>query len=103
MQLNFLLIRQLRTDKGWTQQHLADICDLSLRTIQRVEVQGIASLETSKALAAAFEVNRESLLSEVDLSVTSSDSSKKPIPLWLLCATFLAGVLCGAFLLSLLS
>ncbi|MBU1619827.1 MAG: helix-turn-helix transcriptional regulator [Gammaproteobacteria bacterium] len=100
MQLNFVFIRQLRTEKGWTQQHLADICAVSLRTIQRVEVHGIASLETSKALAAAFEVNRESLLGEEELTVT--DTRKKPVPLWLLVVTFLAGVLCGAFFLSLL-
>lgn len=101
MQLNFLRIRQLRTEKGWTQQHLADICAVSLRTIQRVEVQGIASLETSKALAAAFEVNRESLLGETELPV-AAEGAKKSVPLWLLCITFLAGTLFGVFLLSLL-
>lgn len=102
MQLNFVLIRQLRTEKGWTQQHLADICAVSLRTIQRVEVQGIASLETSKALAAAFEVDRESLLGDVELPVAEG-AAKKPPPFWVLCVTFLAGTLFGAFLLSLLN
>ena len=65
-------------------------------------VQGIASLETSKALAAAFEVNRESLLSEVDFSGVSTDNHKNPVPLWLSCVTFLTGVLCGALFISLL-
>ena len=54
MQINALFIREKRTQRGWTQQQLADICGLSLRTIQRVELHGIASLETSKALASAF-------------------------------------------------
>ncbi|RVT48622.1 XRE family transcriptional regulator [Rheinheimera sediminis] len=101
MQLNFVFIRQLRIEKGWTQQHLADICAVSLRTIQRVEVQGIASLETSKALAAAFEVDRELLLGEAGLPVPAV-AGKKPLPFWLLCITFLAGTVFGAFLLSLL-
>jgi transcriptional regulator with XRE-family HTH domain len=54
MQLNLQLIKQLRTERGWTQQQLADICAVSLRTVQRVEMQGVASLETCKALAGAF-------------------------------------------------
>ncbi len=62
MELNAVKVKQLRSDKGWTQQQLAEICGLSLRTIQRIEVQGIASLETSKALAAAFEIDRATLL-----------------------------------------
>ena len=37
MQLNQKTIKQLRDDKNWTQQSLADACGLSLRTIQRVE------------------------------------------------------------------
>lgn len=62
MQLNLQFIKQLRTERGWTQQQLADICTVSLRTIQRVEMQGVGSLETCKALAVAFAVPREQLL-----------------------------------------
>lgn len=55
------LIREARTQKGWTQQQLADICELSLRTIQRVENQGQASMETINTLCAVLELNREQL------------------------------------------
>lgn len=64
MQLNPQLIKQLRTDRGWTQQQLAEICAISLRTVQRVELQGLGSLETCKALATAFSVPREQLLEQ---------------------------------------
>ena len=62
MQLNQTIIKQLRTDKGWTQQQLADVASLSLRTVQRIEKQGVASNETVNALCAVFEINRGAIL-----------------------------------------
>lgn len=60
MEVNAQLIKQYRTDKAYTQQHLADVCGVSLRTIQRVERYGVASSETLMSLSAVFEVdNRE--------------------------------------------
>ncbi len=64
MQLNPQLIKQLRTERGWTQQQLAEICAISLRTVQRVELQGLGSLETCKALATAFSIERAQLLEQ---------------------------------------
>lgn len=55
-------VRYLRAQKGWTQQHLAEACAVSLRTIQRVEKDGNAANETVSALCAVFEVDREELL-----------------------------------------
>ncbi|MEZ9594247.1 helix-turn-helix domain-containing protein [Shewanella sp. 10N.261.52.F9] len=40
MEINPFAIRTLRQEKGWTQQHLADACAISLRTVQRVEKEG---------------------------------------------------------------
>lgn len=57
------LIRKLRTGRGWTQDELADIAGVSERTIQRVETSDSCSLETKRALAAAFELT----LSDLDL------------------------------------
>ncbi len=54
MEINQHQVKALRTERGWTQQQLADICALSLRTIQRVEVHGLASHETVNALAGGF-------------------------------------------------
>lgn len=54
-------VKALRDQKGYTQAQLAELCDLSARTIQRVERDGIASQETTSALAAVFEIQRTQL------------------------------------------
>jgi transcriptional regulator with XRE-family HTH domain len=62
MQLNPETIKALRQKHNWTQQLLADACDVSLRTIQRVEKEGAASKETSMSLCAVFEVRQGELI-----------------------------------------
>lgn len=47
----------MRLQKGWSQQQLADISGLNVRTVQRVEQGQSASLESFKALGAAFNVD----------------------------------------------
>ena len=47
-------LKNLRKMKGWTQQHLADVSGISLRTIQRAELNGSVSTETVNALCAIF-------------------------------------------------
>jgi len=47
--------------KSWSQQHLADACGLSLRTIQRVEQTGNASSETAMSLCSVFEISMETI------------------------------------------
>lgn len=102
MQLNGLFIRETRTERGWTQQQLADICGLSLRTIQRVELHGIASLETSKALASAFEIERSKFeLPEPNTNQQKANSSA--VPMWLLAMTFITGLLTGMVAIKLLT
>ncbi len=54
-------LRSLRLDRNWTQQALADATALSLRTIQRMEKHGVASLETVSALCAVLQVPRATL------------------------------------------
>jgi transcriptional regulator with XRE-family HTH domain len=61
MELRGDIVKSLRLAKPWTQQQLSEVCDVNLRTIQRVENQGSASLETIMALCVAFEVKREVL------------------------------------------
>jgi DNA-binding XRE family transcriptional regulator len=55
-------IIDIRNKQLWTQEDLASASGLSVRTIQRVESQGVASLETLKALAAAFNIDTEFLI-----------------------------------------
>ena len=56
MKINGEAVRALRERKSWSQEHLANASGLSVRTVQRVEVEGIASAETRLALAAALDV-----------------------------------------------
>ena len=55
------LIRKYRTERLWSQEQLADVSGLGLRTIQRLEARGSGSQESIKALAAVFNVEAESL------------------------------------------
>lgn len=64
MEINADWVRSERQRRGWTQQHLADAAGLSLRTVQRIEKQGLASNESVSAMCAVFEVERSELLCE---------------------------------------
>ena len=65
-------MKQLRQSKNWTQQHLADVCDLSMRTIQRVEKDGVASNETISSYAAVFETQA----SEIVITTEEFDATR---------------------------
>ena len=52
-----MLIQKLRLQRGWSQEQLADLGGLSVRTIQRLERGQPASVESLKALGAAFEID----------------------------------------------
>lgn len=62
--MNGQLIRKLREERAWSQEHLASVANVSLRTIQRVESEGRASAETRLALAAAFDIDVSQLSNE---------------------------------------
>ncbi|MBO6798288.1 MAG: helix-turn-helix transcriptional regulator [Maricaulis sp.] len=47
-------LKSLRLERGWSQAELAEISDLSVRTIQRIEKGHTPSLEAIKALATSF-------------------------------------------------
>ena len=57
-----MLIQKLRLQRGWSQEQLAEISGLSVRTVQRIERGQSASLESMKALAAVFEVDLNELM-----------------------------------------
>lgn len=61
MQIQSDLIRRLRTQRHWAQEQLADASGPNLRTIQRLEAGGRASLESVRALAAVFEIDAAAL------------------------------------------
>ena len=62
-----MIVRKLRLNKGWSQEQLANLCNLSVRTIQRIERGQKPSLETLTSLAAVFEINVSDLTAETDM------------------------------------
>ena len=59
------VIKSLRTKHHYSQEQLAQMSGLSLRTIQRVESGQSASLETLKSLAAVFEIDVDTLKGDI--------------------------------------
>ncbi len=57
MRVNHELVKQLRLERSWSQEMLADQADVSLRTIQRIEINGVASLKSRLAVAQALEID----------------------------------------------
>ena len=56
-----MLVQKLRLQRGWSQQQLAELSGLSVRTIQRIEQGSGATVETWKSLASVFEVDFQQL------------------------------------------
>ncbi|MDY8137503.1 helix-turn-helix domain-containing protein [Aquimarina sp. 2201CG5-10] len=50
-------IKKMRLERHWSQEQLAEMSGLSIRTIQRIENGENAGLESLKALASVFETN----------------------------------------------
>ena len=61
MKVDSKKIRAARERRAWSQEHLATVSGLGLRTIQRIEKTGAASFESARALASVFEVDVASL------------------------------------------
>ena len=54
---NLREIKKMRLERHWSQEQLADMSGLSIRTIQRIENGENAGLESLKSLASVFETN----------------------------------------------
>jgi len=55
--INLRDIKEMRLERHWSQDQLAEMSGLSIRTIQRIENGENAGLESLKALAAVFEID----------------------------------------------
>ncbi|THB73881.1 MAG: helix-turn-helix domain-containing protein [Gammaproteobacteria bacterium] len=75
-----MLIRKMRLDKGWSQEHLSEISGLSVRTIQRIERGQKPSLESLKSLAAVFEVDVAELSQKLCPSDQKAETEKNDEP-----------------------
>lgn len=93
MIINASVVKAERIGKGWTQQQLADVSGLSLRTIQRVENQGQGSMETRNALCAVFEIEHQQLLISSDAPGSISPRKLMVITLSSILVGFMSGVI----------
>jgi transcriptional regulator with XRE-family HTH domain len=72
-----MLIQKLRLQRGWSQQQLADLSGLSVRTVQRLEQGQSASVESLKSLAAVFEIDF-SELQRTDMPTNDTPHESSP-------------------------
>src|SRR5688500_5243099 len=57
MRINVDVVLRVRKQKSWSQEELAIASGLNLRTIQRIESEASASLQSKKALASALDLD----------------------------------------------
>jgi transcriptional regulator with XRE-family HTH domain len=81
MKIDARRVHAERMRKAWSQEHLATLTGLGLRTIQRIEKSGTASLESVAALASVFGMDTQ------DLIVT--ESARPQLAHWLFEKRFL--------------
>lgn len=86
------LIKELRNGRSWTQDQLAAVAGLSLRTIQRIEKEGVCSLESRQALASVFEIDTCTL--QLDSEGEVRDKHMRRVRLYSFLANTL-GILCS--------
>jgi transcriptional regulator with XRE-family HTH domain len=73
MQVDGRLIRFRRERRAWSQEHLATVAGLGLRTVQRIETTGLASYESIRAVAAVLEIPVSELTAR-------GDSARRRLP-----------------------
>ena len=101
MQIDSDKVKSERTIRAWSQEHLAEVTGLGLRTIQRIESSGAASYESVRALAAVFEIRPQQLTSVNPVYIESLKATRQFPPLRALTATVLVAIaLSSALFLS---
>ncbi len=79
MKINSKLLIKERNKRAWSQQHLAEVAELSLRTVQRIENSGNASPESVKAIAASFELAANDLILKQEERIKSGRIKLKSV------------------------
>lgn len=72
-----MIIRKLRLQRGWSQEQLAELTGLSVRTIQRIERGQNPGLESANALAAVFEIDRNVITKETAMPISNELTSEE--------------------------
>ena len=83
-----MILKQLRIGRHLSQEQLAEMSGLNVRTIQRIESGHKASLESLKCLASALEVDIETLNQET-FTMDKDTAGWQNLPFWLKCWFFL--------------
>ena len=78
LKINANKLKQLRESRCWSQQQLADMSGLSLKTVQRIEAKSVASQESVKCLGAVFDIAITELLADVALTDNPAPDSPQP-------------------------
>ncbi|MBQ4810037.1 helix-turn-helix domain-containing protein [Pseudoalteromonas luteoviolacea] len=83
-----MVLKQLRLSRGLTQDQLAHMSGLSVRTIQRIESGANASLESQKCIAAALEISTDALF-DAEIKIDRYSDNWKNLPVLLkICFAF---------------
>lgn len=94
MRVNSERVKTLRLAKGWSQEQLAEVSCLGVRTVQRIEKDGVCSLESRNSLASAFDVQSEDLQeSEADVARLATALRILNFGKYFLIASFCVGLL----------
>ncbi len=83
-----MILKQLRIARHLSQEQLAQMSGLNVRTIQRIESGDNASIESLKCLASALKVDI-STLNQERFVMEKDSGSWQSLPLWLKCWFFL--------------
>ena len=77
-----MILKKLRYKRSWSQEQLAELSGLSVRTVQRLEAGGKASLESLMSLASVLEVDVSTLEQEITVIDKTTEDWQK-VPFWL--------------------
>lgn len=92
-------IRRVRAERGWTQADLAELMEVSVRTIQRVEATGRISSDALSAFCAVAGEDRCALLAPPKTGAMPSEPHMGPTMRgahwWGATFGFAAGLACG--------
>ena len=77
-------LRWLRVTRVWTQERLAEVARVGVRTVQRIEATGAASFDSIQQIAQALEVEASELMDSPDTAKTKkTPKTREPIPVFL--------------------
>lgn len=93
-------IRRWREERHWSQEHMAELAGIGLRTVQRIENGEQASRDSLTALAAAFQVDALALCVDPEEEAANALRAKNArgtaalrLSLWIHLASYVLGVI----------